>query len=288
MYLFYRLCTSIEYLILTCRLVSSCINLIVIDVHDILALNQLPDSSLISICHFIKWQCHIIFIIRFQYLVSLFHTCTCLSINSHIQVTIYLHLFMWKETRHSYWCNRRQATKHTLHLRCTLLIQFQSTEKFLCTLISKSIGNNNNDSLLSIVASKIMLIEIFLLRQICSIHYLICEILIPLRCYLLQICIRINILYSLSYIREFTVIFNLVICIIKPSIIWIYQIRLFLIICNQCLNITRKLHKWYRLHHQIRILDSRIFILVSFAIMICLRHSLVSYLSNIKSINLCI
>ena len=107
----------------------------------------------------------------------------------------------------------------TLHLWCTLLIQFQSTEKFLCTLISKSIGNNNNDSLLSIVASKIMLIEIFLLRQVCSIHYIICKILIPLRCYLLQICIRINILYSLSYIREFTVIFNLVICIIKPSII---------------------------------------------------------------------
>ena len=54
MYLFYRLCTSIEYLILTCRLVPSCIHLIMIDVNDILALNQLPNSCLISICHFIK------------------------------------------------------------------------------------------------------------------------------------------------------------------------------------------------------------------------------------------
>ena len=126
---------------------------------------------------------------------------------------------MWKQTCHSNRCHRRQAAKHTLHLRCTFLVQFQSAEKFLCTLISESIGNDNNDSLLSIVASKIMLVKIFLLRQVCSIHYLICEILIPLWCYFLQICIRINILYSLSYIREFTVIFNLVICVIKPSII---------------------------------------------------------------------
>ena len=83
-------------------------------------------------------------------------------------------------------------------------------------------------------------------------------------------------------------IFNTVVSTVKPSIIRINQICLFLIICHYSLDITGHFQNRYSFHHLINIFDCLIFVFIYMSKMTGLCCSLLCDLSKVHAINLSI